>query len=600
MKRVAYVEIENFKTFGKKIHIDLDHPAVLVGPNNAGKTSAIQAIALWSRGIKAWYEKKERPRKKNLERTSAGINRLNILEIPVSQTRFLWSETRVRKGNTPINMEINVGIEMNGNISDCRLIFTQRDSEVIYCHPCNETIKDEEVLKTAAGIRFNLLYPMSGIETEEPLIKEGRINVLMGQGQTAQVLRNLCYSVIETDRENNPDYSKPGNQKWEKIKNLMKKLFLIDLDVPQLDSNRGTLFLEYRQENVENALEIALAGRGAQQILLILAYLYSHPNSILMIDEPDAHLEILRQKQVFEILKNIAHENGCQVIIATHSEVILDDAVDTNLTLLIDGEAVNLARQSDMKNALRTFGIDHYYKAKILPRILYIEGSTDLDILKEMAAKLDHPAYDILNDRLNYYYIRDTNPADTLDSRLEKVGGAGLNYKQHFYTLKNYVPGFKGIAVFDSDGNLREDYIKDDLAVVYWQNYEIENYFISIDSILAYIEDSMDDAQHSRDENIKLMEGIIFEKLLSEVFNGDKSQLEEFRKASKNLKRTILKNFKMSGFAEGVFSEFANRASASVLLRKCEFKELIRYVEPADFPGEVTEKLDLIVKYLAY
>ncbi len=33
MKRVAYVEIENFKTFGKKIHIDLDHPAVLVGPN---------------------------------------------------------------------------------------------------------------------------------------------------------------------------------------------------------------------------------------------------------------------------------------------------------------------------------------------------------------------------------------------------------------------------------------------------------------------------------------------------------------------------------------------------------------------------------------
>ena len=57
MIRVRYVEIENFKTFSRKLHIDLGHPAVLIGPNNAGKTSVIQALSLWSRGVKSWVEK---------------------------------------------------------------------------------------------------------------------------------------------------------------------------------------------------------------------------------------------------------------------------------------------------------------------------------------------------------------------------------------------------------------------------------------------------------------------------------------------------------------------------------------------------------------
>ena len=366
MMRIQYIEIENFKTFGKKIHIDLSHPAVLIGPNNAGKTSVIQALSLWSRGMHAWYDKKGQPRQKEKrERLSAGINRLKILEVPVSETRFFWNNTRVRKGNIPIKMTINVGLEYNNKLSDCRLEFTQRDSEVMYCRPCQKTVKNDDLLKAASALRFSLLYPMSGIETEEPFIQEGRVNVLMGQGQTAQVLRNLCYKVTENDNAE-------GNTDWQSIVALINRLFAVDLKAPVLNVNRGTIVLKYRQQDIENDLDISLTGRGLQQMLLILAYLYSHKESILLIDEPDAHLEILRQKQVYEILKEVAQQNRCQVVIATHSEVILDDAVETNLTLLINGESVNLASQNDMRNSLRTFGIEHYYKAKVLPRILLI------------------------------------------------------------------------------------------------------------------------------------------------------------------------------------------------------------------------------------
>jgi ABC-type multidrug transport system ATPase subunit len=588
MKRIRYVEIENFKTFGKKIHIDLDHPAVLIGPNNAGKTSVIQALALWNRGIQAWYEKKG-------QRQSAGINRLNILEIPVSETRFFWNNIRVRRGNTPIKMTVNVGLDFEGKVSDCRLTFTQRDREVIYCRPCPETVKNEPMLAYGAGLRFNLLYPMSGIESEEPLVQEGRINVLMGQGQTAQVLRNLCYKVIENDKAEE-------KSNWASILRIMKRLFAVDLEEPQLNVSRGNLILKYRQRGVagKEGLDISLAGRGLQQMLLILTYLYAHTGSVLLIEEPDAHLEILRQKQVYEILKEIAYENKSLVIIATHSEVILDDAVDTNLTLLINGEAVNLATQNDMKNALRAFGIDHYYKARIRPRILYVEGSTDLEMIKALAQKLKHDAaYDILMGELNYYYTQDTAPEDTLDTRLDRIEGAYINYKQHFYALKRFVPDFKGIAIFDSDKGNVKDEIEEDLAVVYWEEYELENYFITPEVILDFIKAYYDQAGGLfTDSSCRKMQKIIDRLLLADVFKGDKNQLAEFNRASKSLRRTLLKKQKMSTFTRQVFEEFAEVQNQPVLLKKGEFHRLIEHVQAVDIPKEVQERLDLLVKYL--
>ena len=57
MKHLHYVELANFKRYGETQRIELDHPAVLIGPNNCGKTSVLQAIALWSIGLRTWNPK---------------------------------------------------------------------------------------------------------------------------------------------------------------------------------------------------------------------------------------------------------------------------------------------------------------------------------------------------------------------------------------------------------------------------------------------------------------------------------------------------------------------------------------------------------------
>ena len=98
MRLLHYLEIQNFKRFGNNQRIELDHPAVLIGPNNCGKTTAIQAIALWSQAVKTWHSSKGKAPPK--ERTATSLNRLSIVSVPVQRTRYFWHNTNVRRGTS--------------------------------------------------------------------------------------------------------------------------------------------------------------------------------------------------------------------------------------------------------------------------------------------------------------------------------------------------------------------------------------------------------------------------------------------------------------------------------------------------------------------
>jgi predicted ATP-dependent endonuclease of OLD family len=52
------LQIRNFKRF-VDIEMELDKAVVLIGPNNSGKTTALQALALWDIGLKRWNEKRQ-------------------------------------------------------------------------------------------------------------------------------------------------------------------------------------------------------------------------------------------------------------------------------------------------------------------------------------------------------------------------------------------------------------------------------------------------------------------------------------------------------------------------------------------------------------
>lgn len=584
MQLLHYVEIQNFKRFGETQRIELDHPAVLIGPNNCGKTTAIQALALWSQGLRTWYEAKKDSSAK--ERTATALNRLNIVSVPVQRTRYFWHNTHVRTGNKEIQFVITVGVLFQGTMHGIAMRFRNQGEELIYCSPDEITLKNLDLVGYAASIRVELLYPMSGLETEETILKPGRIDVLLGQGQTAQVLRNLCLMVY-----------KDSAADWRRIQELMNRLFETKLEIPR-ETARGAIELQYRQPNIKETLDVAMAGRGFQQMLLIFAYLYSHKGSVLLIDEPDAHLEILRQKQVYVILRDIASENGSQVLMVTHSEVILEEALDNNLVLILDGKADNLAKKKAIQNTLKHFGSAHYVKARDRGYVLYVEGGTDVDILRALAVRTAHNVLNYWDERINSFYVQNNFPDANIDAELERVeGGFGITPKQHFFALKSLLASLRGLAILDTDGVNRDGFCEGGLQITYWRRYESENYIIHPEVLRRFAMEKSgeyDFFSGYANEIDQCLSGLILER----VFLGSKEDLKTYQESKPAVQRLLwearTERLKLSDFAEEFFRRLSIKAGGRMLLTKGELHRLVPFVELDSIPEEVIEKLDLL------
>lgn len=582
MRLLHYLDIENFKRFGNRQRIKLDHPAVLIGPNNCGKTSAIQALALWSQALQTWYDVRKASSAK--ERTATALNRLNIVAVPVQRTRFFWHNTHVRAGTKDIALTITVGIEFKGQVLALPMRFTNKGDELVYCKPDDAVVANLDFLSYAASIRIELLYPMSGLETEEAILQPGRIDVLLGQGQTAQVLRNLCLMVAK----DSPD-------DWTRIVALMKRLFNVTLETPQ-ETTRGAIEMRYKQPGVREVLDVSSSGRGFQQMLLIFAYLYSHKGSVLLVDEPDAHLEILRQKQVYVLLRDIASENQSQVVMVTHSEVILDEALDKNLTLLMEGQTDDLARKPEIRNSLKHFGADHYIKARERGYVLYVEGGTDVDMLRALADRLKHPIAALWDERINTFYVQNNYPNASLESELERVeGGFGITPLVHFSGLNKLLPDLKGLAILDNDGQNKQTKVQGRLTQTYWRRYEAENYFVTPDVLRRYaLGDNKSPQLFDAVEVAEVLDALVLER----VFESIEADFQTWKQASPEAARIVweakTQQLKLSTFAEEFFRRLAGKIGGSMLLTKGELHRLMEIVDPKTIAPEVNEKLDLL------
>lgn len=104
--------------------------------------------------------------------------------------------------------------------------------------------------------------------------------------------------------------------------------------------------MSYREPNGVK-LDLSAGGRGLQQTLLLLSHLLANPRTTLLLDEPDAHLEILRQRQIYSLLCEVSERQGSQVIAASHSEVVLNEAAGRGVVIAFVGRPSPNKRQGE-------------------------------------------------------------------------------------------------------------------------------------------------------------------------------------------------------------------------------------------------------------
>ncbi len=581
MRSLHYVEIENLKCFGERQRVELGHPAVLYGPNGCGQTTVLQAVSLWSQAVKTWQAVKgTAPPNK---RTATPLNRLRIPAVPIRRSRHLWHNTAVRRGHQDIRIVISAGIVHDHQALPVTMQFRSYGEDLVYCIPSDATLEKPEWIEAAARLSVEILYPIAGLAAEEPILRRGRIDVLVGQGQTARVLRNLCLLVRQDDAGN-----------WERVRRWIRRLFRVQLGNPE-ETLRGTVDLSYRQPGIKEPLDISLAGRGLQQLLLIFAYLHSHRCAVLLIDQPDAHLEILRQRQAYALLRDLASKHDCQVVLATHSEAILEEAVDRNLTVLADGRAEDLSAKGQAFSILKRYGVEHYVNAAQRGYVLYIESGPDLECLRALASHLGHRAADLWDDRINALYVRSHDKDPVADSDSDHTGVRRcVAPERHFGALRSVLPELAGLAILNPAGGRSARSAASGLPTVQWRNSECANCFVTPDVLVAYARDRYSEAPLYESVIRQIMDEMILER----VFNGDSAALMAWNGLGPDARGAEWESrtgeMKLSDFAGEYFRRLASTLGHAILLRKGDLHRLVEFANPGCVSDEASEKLDLV------
>ena len=570
--------VRNFKRFGTA-EIELGSPVVFIGPNNSGKTSAMQALALWDIGLKRWNEKrsgKSTPEK----RPGVTVNRRDLVAIPIPDANLLWRGLHVRdvrkvegrQRTSNIRIDLIVEGVTNDRSWTCGLEFDYANEESFYCRPLRrsdgKTPDRIPVPDDAGHARIAFLPPMSGLAATETRLDHGAVNVRIGEGRTADVLRNLCFRIHQEEPS-----------RWNELVQQIRSLFGSGIDPPRYVAERGEIVMTYRELDPKSdpprevRLDLSSSGRGLQQTLLLLAYMYANPGAVLLLDEPDAHLEILRQRQLYRLLTSVARESGSQIIAASHSEVLLNEAAGRDVVVAFVGRPHRIDdRGSQVLKALREIEFDQYYQAEHTGWVLYLEGSTDLAILQAFARRLEHRhAVQVLERPFVHY-----------------VGNQPREVRSHYHGLREALPALRGVALFDRLESEPQDIAP--VECLTWRRREIENYVCSRATLEAYATAAEEDAvpgplftAAEADRRLQAMR---------EAIDAVESALKTLGKGSPwdaDIKAS-------DDFLNPLFEAYFEKLGLPNLMAKKKYYELTDYVPDSEIDPEIREKLDAIAR----
>ena len=374
-------------------------------------------------------------------------------------------------------------------------------TEQIYVRPRADAPSD--VLRDL-DLRVAFIPPMTGVGIDEPAYQPAKIEQLLGLGRPGDVLRNLLAEASRDERA------------WEALQASIGKLFGYRLRPPDSSgphivagytrANRSTdgpfLDLEsagsgFRQREAmevllehEVVLDIASAGSGFQQVLMLLAFLNTRPGAVLLLDEPDAHLHIILQDAIYHELRTAAARQRSQLVVATHSEVVINSVEPRELYVMLDQPRAiaDNAERNRLIDLLRVLSNSDVMQAQVVRGVLYVEDYTDIAILRVWAARLGHRAETLLTTELMW-------KPTVFQTRERGVDNPGIRARDHHDALLLVRDALPGLELVDGDAHqgIQGGAITGaGLQRLRWRRYEIESYLVHQDAIARFVESIVD------------------------------------------------------------------------------------------------------------
>ena len=479
---IARFLIEGFKRFRARTVVALDPVTVLVGLNGSGKSTILQALALFQYCLDSTSRTNGNgPGAERVLRT-ATVYPGDFGVLPVAEPADLWPDGRlVPKGHpAPIRLRAEfpngaaIGFTFQLHFNRFRI---QPDASGDWREALNEReIRLVPILST--------LLPR-----EEFLTPPARQQRLRMQ-RHAEMLRNLLWDL----RENAGD-------RFAKLTSLLKHLFpesrlevRFDIEVDRF------LTAGYRDEALGRERDVALAGSGFHQALQILTSVLAPGAGTVLLDEPDAHLHARLQARLMGILVELAAEEGTQFVVATHAPQILEAAPDGGIRVCAAGRVDTFASGSVSLALLQDLGaLDRMEVVPLLTyrAVVFVEGRSDRRLLELFARRLwGETERDRIWRRLSFLFVYGSA------ARPSVVGSA--RQVQDLLASAGMASGPPARMLVIADRDWRTDADRDQtledldakareaaLAVRFlmWERKEIENYLLDPEAALATLDE---------------------------------------------------------------------------------------------------------------
>jgi AAA15 family ATPase/GTPase len=450
--------LKNFKSIKDETY-EFENFDLIVGGNNSGKSTILQALAIWQYCVDQFKAAEERKGNRGVQVTLP-----NFTALPLPEFALLWTDKSTKgkdknakpKNNTQKNIYIEINVywydEGNKEKNFCVQLYYQ-SPQTIYANPESGWDNFRKLSVSQYFPKVVYVPTFSGLEPYEKWMDEGNIRQQVGKAQPGSVLRNLLYRATEDT-----------NNDWKEIQERVQEWFDIDIQKPDYTKGKSTeIKVEYKR--AKKSFDIISEGSGFHQILTLLASIYGYKNvTTILLDEPDAHLHVNLQKKIVKYFVRRAEDKQLQFLIATHSEEFIKNVETSSILSVLSGKPKRINEKQNAVFALAELENNDIVRVRTskFPLVLYLEGEDDERILSAWAKNLEIKWY---ND-FTCSFLKGGNKSVMKDTA-----------KDHCKALKQYIPNVKKIVLLDRDKD-EEPQTKGEPWYNEWNRKHIESYLL--------------------------------------------------------------------------------------------------------------------------
>ncbi len=288
------IKIERFKNINE-IEIPLEGINLLIGSNNAGKSSIQQAIQF---SVSIAQTTAQQNARWTQDRCPSSLSSESLIYSPLRDIDALAPAGRLQT-----KLEHAIKVTFNEATSSNVTIRKGKNRNI------TTAIEGKDLGERLQSIEnpYSIIVPgLAGIPSVEEYRPPSVVRKAAAKGDSNSVFRNILLLLSQDD------------ESWSKFKKKFQTVFP-DYDISvQFDPNVDE-YINARVVSNEVSLPIDSCGTGILQAIQILAYYYLYEPNLLILDEPDSHLHPNNQRILASLLKQLHEETTCQLIISTHS-----------------------------------------------------------------------------------------------------------------------------------------------------------------------------------------------------------------------------------------------------------------------------------------